>query len=64
MRLLPIHEHGIISDNRIINNKTIGFTETQIKPSDCISKFIKTLNYFNINFNNNQIKKKKFSLLI
>ena len=29
----------ILSDNRVINNDLIGFTETQIKKSDSTSKF-------------------------
>ena len=55
MRSLPRHADDISSDNRIINND-IGFTETQIKPSDSTSKIIETLNVFNINFNNNENK--------
>ena len=45
-----------LSDNRIINNDIIGFTETQIKPSDSTSKIIETLNLFNINFQSNENK--------
>ena len=46
----------IVSGNRIINNDIIGFTETQIKPSDCTCEIIETLNLFNINFSNNENK--------
>ena len=53
MRSLPRYLGDIFSENRIINNEIIGFTETQIKPSDYTSKIIETLNVFNINFNNN-----------
>ena len=53
MRSFPRHIDDILSDNRIINNDIIGFTETQIKPSDSTSKIIETLNDFNIKFNNN-----------
>ena len=35
-------------------NDIIGFTETQINPLDCICKAIETLNFFNINFENNK----------
>ena len=49
VRSLPRHVYDILSDNRIINNDIIGFTETQIKPSDSTSKVIQTLNVFNIN---------------
>ena len=45
-----------LSDNRIINSGIIGFTETQIKPSDSTSKIIETLNLFNINFQSNENK--------
>ena len=45
-----------LSDNRIINSDIIGFTETQIKPSDSTSKIIETLNLFNINFQSNENK--------
>ena len=60
VRSLPRHVDDIISDNRIINNGVVGFTETQIKPSDSTCKVIETLNLFNINFNNN---KNKFLIL-
>ena len=53
MRSLPRHADDISSDNGIINNDIIGFTETQFKPSDSTSKIIETLNVFNINFNIN-----------
>ena len=56
VRSLPRHVYDILSDNRIINNDIIGFTETQIKPSDSTSKVIQTLNVFNINFNKNENK--------
>ena len=42
----------IISDDRIIDNDILGFTETQIKLSDWTCKIIETLNFFDINFNN------------
>lgn len=32
----------------------MGFTEAQIKSSDTTCKIIKTLNFFNVNFNNNE----------
>ena len=54
MRSLPRHVSDIVSDNRIINNDIIGFTETQINPSNSVSKIIETLSLFNINFNNNE----------
>ena len=34
----------------------IGFTETEIKPSDSTSERIETFNVFNINFNINENK--------
>ena len=52
-KALPIHVGDIVSDNRIINNNVIGFTETQIKPSASHRKIIETLKLFNINSNNN-----------
>ena len=45
-----------VSGNRIINNDITGFTETQIKPSDCTCEIIETLNLFNFNFDNNENK--------
>ena len=39
-----------------MNNDIIGFTETQISPSDSTCKITETLNFFNINFNNNEKK--------
>ena len=56
VRSLPRHIDNIVSHSIIMNNGIIGFTETQIKPSDCTSKIIETLNIFNINFNNNENK--------
>ena len=44
----------ITSDDRIISNNIIGFTETQITPPDTTCKIIETLNLFNINFNSNE----------
>ena len=41
---------------QIITYEIIGFTETQIKPSDSAWKIIETLNLFNINVNNNESK--------
>ena len=56
MRSLPKHVDDIVSDNRIVNNDIIRFTETKIKPSNSNSKIIKTFNFVNINFNNNENK--------
>ena len=56
MRSLSKHVDDILSEDRIINNDTIGFTETQINLSDSTCKIIETLNFFNIHFNNNQNK--------
>ena len=55
MRSLSKHVDDIVSNKRLIND-IIGFTETQINPSNSTSKIIKTLNFFNINFNNNENK--------
>ena len=40
----------------MINNDIIGSTETQIRPSDSTYNKIKTLTFFNINFNENECK--------
>ena len=56
VRLLPGHADDILSDNRIINNNIIGYTETRIKPWDSTCEKIETLNLFNINFNSNENK--------
>ena len=53
---LPRYVGDIVSGNIIINNYIIGFTETQIKPSDCTSKIREILSFFNINFNSNENK--------
>ena len=60
VRSLPRHVDDIVSENRIINNDIIRFTETQIiriygftETSDSTSKLIETLNLLNINFDNN-----------
>ena len=45
-RSLSKHIDDIVSDDRvIINNDIIGFTETQLKPSDCTCKIMETLNF-------------------
>ena len=56
VRSLSKHVDDIVSDKRLINHEIIGFTETQINPSNSTCKIIKTLNFFNINFNNNENK--------
>ena len=56
LRSIPRHVDDIVSDKRIINRDIIGFTETQIEPSDSTCKIKETLNLFNINFNNNEAK--------
>ena len=58
MRLLSKHIDDIVGrySKWIINNDIIGFTETQINPSDSTCKIIETLNLFNINFNSNENK--------
>ena len=45
VRSLSKHIHGIVSDNRTINNDIIGFTETQMNPSDSICKIMEILNF-------------------
>ena len=62
MRSLPRHVYDLVSDDRIINNNIKGFTETQMKSSESTCKIIETLNFFNINFYNNEIF--KFSLVM
>ena len=49
MSFIPRDIDNIVSDNRIINNDIIGFTETHMKISDSTCKIIRTLNIFNIN---------------
>ena len=60
VRSLPKHVDNIVIYNRIINNDIIGFTKTQIQPSDSTCKIIETSNLFNINFYN--IRNKLLSL--
>ena len=56
MRSLSKHVDDIVTDNRVMNNDIVGFTETQINPSDSTCKIIETLNLFNICFNKNENK--------
>ena len=56
MRSLSKHVDDIVTDNRVMNNDIIGFTETQINPSDSTCKIIEILNLFNISFNKNENK--------
>ena len=53
MRSLLKHV-DIVSDDRIINNGIIGFTETQISLSDSTCKIIETFIFFNIHIDTNQ----------
>lgn len=46
----------IVRDCRCLKNDVIGFTETQMKPSDSISIVDDTLKNFYMNFNNNNDK--------
>ena len=43
IRQLPRHVDYLVSENRVIINDIIGFTETQIKPSDSTCKTIEML---------------------
>ena len=54
VRSLSKHIDDIINDDKIINNYIIGFTETRINPSDFTCKIMETLNFFNLNFNNDE----------
>ena len=45
VRSLPRYVDDLVSDNRIINNNIIGFTERQIKQSYSTSKIIETMNF-------------------
>ena len=49
---LSKHIDDIINDGRVISNEIIGLTETQINSSDSPYKVMKTMNFFNIYFNN------------
>ena len=53
---LSKHIDDIESNDRIINNYIMGFTETKINPADSPGKIIKRLNLFSISFNNNENK--------
>ena len=49
---LSKHINDIVCNDRIIDNDIIEFSETQINPSDSTCKIMETLNFFNIDFNN------------
>lgn len=50
------HVNNIVHDYRCLKNAFIGFTETQIKPSDSTSIIDDTLTDLNINSGNNDDK--------
>ena len=50
VRSLSKHIDDIVSDDRIINNDIMGFTETQINPSDSTSKIMETMTFFQYSF--------------
>ena len=54
LRSLPRNVDDIEGDKRIIKSDIIGFTETQMKPSDSTCTIIETLNLISIKFNNNE----------
>ena len=56
VRSLLRHVNNIVSGSRNMDNDIVGVTQTQIKPSDSTCKITETLNFFNINFNNNKNK--------
>ena len=56
VRSLSNYVDDTVSDRRIINNKIIRFTETQISLSHSTCRVVKTLNFFNHNFNNSEDK--------
>ena len=51
---LPRYADDMLSHTETLNNSIMRFTEAQIKSSDTTCKIIKTLNFFNVNFNNNE----------
>ena len=51
---LSKNKNYTVGDDRKINNDIIGFRETQINSSDSTCKLMKALNFFNINFNNDE----------
>ena len=53
VRSLSKHIDDTEGDDKI-NNDIIGFTETQISPSDSACKTIETIIFSNITFNNNE----------
>ena len=56
MRSLSKHVDDIVSDRKLINNDIIGVTETQVSLSNSTCREVETLNFFNLNFNNNEDK--------
>ena len=46
VRSLSKRMDDIVSGDRIMNNDIMGFTETQINPSDSTWKLMETLNFF------------------
>ena len=56
VRSLPRHVDDIEGDNIIIKNDIIGFTETQIKPSDSTCTITETLNLISIKFTHDAVR--------
>ena len=63
MRSLAKHVNDIVRDCRRLKNDVIGFTETQMKPSDSLSRIDVQLRHFNINFHDN-FKMKIFNIYL
>ena len=56
VRSLSKDDDDIVSHRRIINNGILGFTETLISLPDSTCRIAKTLNFFNLNFDNSKDK--------
>ena len=54
VRTLSKHVDDIVSDDRIIDNDTVRFTDTEINLSDSTCKIIKIFSFFNINVNKSE----------
>ena len=56
LRSLAKHVQDLINDYRILKNYVVGFTETQIKPSDSTCLINEVFKNYNMNYSNNENK--------
>ena len=56
VRSLAKHTQDFVNDYRVLKNEVVGFTETQIKPSDSTCLKNEVIKEYYMNYNKNENK--------